>query len=127
MKIFIETQDNSIEHVVRNMLEREYHFTISADGVTKCVISFRTGIWTIELNDDDAVQVSDSPEILFQKIEHTLAEEFIAARCQWHLAHTFEALPARTIPCIAIYDFLKFKMKLESCERITINVAKSHR
>jgi hypothetical protein len=126
MKILIETEDNSIEHVVRNMLEREYHFEITT-AIAVCLIGFRKGIWDIELNKEDLVQIDDVPEVLFQKIEHSLAEEYISARIQWHSSHTFETIPSRTIPCIAIYDFLKLRMGLESMETASIKVLKSHR
>jgi len=132
-KIFIQTEDNTIEHVVKNMLEREYQFEIETiEG--KCKISFLKGVWSLNLEilyapfGEMTILVSDSPCVLYlNQDDISLAESFIDARLEWHKEHTYTTSPWRTIPSASIYDYLKLRLRIEQSENINITVSKSGR
>ena len=124
-KIFIQTEDNTIEHVVKNMLEREYQFEIVGkdNGIH---IYFNKGVWSL-IDRGNTVSISDSPRVLcLDETDPSLAELFIQARIDFYSETLNVTTPWRTIPASAIYDFIKFRLAIESHD-VHIFVSKSGR
>lgn len=124
-KIFIQTEDNTIEHVVKNMLEREYQFMIITQK-NAANISFRKGEWKVEIK-GDVIDIDDSPKVVcFNESDPSLAELFIQARIELHNRNRTVTNPSRRVPAFAIYDFLDFRLGLKEVD-VSITVHKSGR
>jgi hypothetical protein len=108
------------------MLEMEYQFFVKSEHA-RAKIEFRTGVWTIQIDQEDCIQVDDRPGVLYQKTVPTLAEEYVNARIVIHNNVHRDPDNHRTTPAKAIYDYLKLRLQLDSSQETTISVSKSGR
>ena len=128
MKIEIEDRNTSMtaEYIIRNMIEREHQFSLITEHDT-ALVSFYKGNWTIQIGKEPWITVRDDSTVDLLDSQPSMAEMFIDSRLAFHRKYENSASYLRETPAHAIYDYIAFRLHIDSSLLIKIDVIKPER